>query len=61
MEEKTFRLNSQEDPTDEQLQAIMEQVAVSARESTYRAEQEIKRRFQEVREQIQLSRVQSDL
>lgn len=24
MEEKTFRLNSQEDPTDEQLQAIME-------------------------------------
>ena len=61
MEEKTFRLNSQEDPTDEQLQAIMEQVAVSARESTYRAEQEFKRRFQEVREQIQLSRVQSDL
>lgn len=57
--DNTFRLYSLEDPTDEQLQAVMEQVAIAARESTYRAKQEIERRFQEIRNQLQASRLQS--
>ena len=34
MELNTYRLNSLEEPTDAQLHALMEQVAMSARESS---------------------------
>jgi len=49
---KSYRLTSQEEPTDEMLQALMEDVAKSARESSERAEAEKKRRLQEVASQI---------
>ena len=49
---KRYRLTSQEEPTDEMLQALMEDVAKSARESSERAEAEKKRRLQEVASQI---------
>ncbi len=35
---RSYRLTSMEEPTDEMLHAIMEKVAVAARESTKRAE-----------------------
>ncbi len=38
MELNTYRLNSLEEPTDAQLHALMEQVAMSARESSRHAE-----------------------
>ena len=37
MKLNTYRLSSLEDPTDEQLHALMEQVAVAARESSRKA------------------------
>ena len=40
MELNTYRLNSLEEPTDAQLHALMEQVAMSARESSRHAELE---------------------
>ena len=49
MELNTYRLNSMEEPTDEQLHALMEQVAISARESSRNAQLELKRRMQEVK------------
>lgn len=49
---KRYRLTSQEEPTDEMLQALMEDVAQSARESSERVEAEKKRRLQEVASQI---------
>ena len=49
---KSYRLTSQEEPTDEMLQALMEDVAKSALESSERAEAEKKRRLQEVAAQI---------
>ena len=48
----SFRLSSLEDPTDEQLHALMEQVAVAARESSRKAKRELERRMQEVREKL---------
>ena len=44
MELNTYRLNSLEEPTDAQLHALMEQVAMSARESSRHAELELKHR-----------------
>lgn len=44
----SFRLNSLEDPTDEQLQAVMEGVAEEGRCSMQRAEAELTRRLEEV-------------
>ena len=41
---RSYRLTSLEEPTDEMLHAIMEKVAVAARQSTARAE-EAKRRM----------------
>lgn len=46
MELNTYRLNSLEEPTDAQLHALMEQVAMSARESSRHAELELKHRMQ---------------
>lgn len=56
MKSETYRLNSLEDPTDEQLYALMEQVAIAARESSLRAEMELKRRMQEVKEKLKIYR-----
>lgn len=39
MKLNTYRLTSLEDPTDEQLYALMEQVGVAARESSRRAQE----------------------
>ena len=44
---KKYRLNSMEDPTDEMLQELMEDVAKAARESSARAEAELQRRMSE--------------
>ena len=40
-----YRLNSLEDPTDEMLSAIMEQVGIAAKESPLRAKKELERRM----------------
>ena len=45
----SYRLSSLEEPTDEMLQAIMEQVAESARRSSEKARNEIYRRLEEIR------------
>lgn len=44
---KKYRLNSMEEPTDEMLQELMEDVAKAARESSARAEAEKQRRLSE--------------
>ena len=44
---KKYRLNSMEDPTDEVLQELMEDVAKAARESSARAKAELQRRMSE--------------
>ncbi|MBO4429736.1 MAG: hypothetical protein J5790_00150 [Bacteroidaceae bacterium] len=49
---KKYRLTSTEEPTDEMLQALMEDVAAAARESSARAEAEKKRRLQAVANEI---------
>ena len=49
---KKYRLTSMEEPTDEMLQELMEDVAKAARESSARAEAEKKRRLQEVADNI---------
>ena len=57
MKLNTYRLSSLEDPTDEQLHALMEQVAVAARES--KAKRELERRMQEVREKLKAYRAKN--
>lgn len=57
MKSETYRLNSLEDPTDEQLHALMEQVATAARESSLKAQMELKRRMQEVKEKLKIYRM----
>ena len=47
------RLNSMEEPTDEMLQELMEDVAKAARESSAKAEAEKKRRLQSVANEIE--------
>lgn len=49
---KKYRLTSTEEPTDEMLQALMEDVAAAARESSARAEAEKKRRLRAVANEI---------
>ena len=46
---RSYRLTSMEEPTDEMLQAIMEQVAASARRSTAKFQAELHRRFEAIR------------
>ena len=46
---RSYRLSSLQDPTDEMLQAIMEQVGESARRSTVRFQAEMHRRFELIR------------
>jgi len=47
---QSYRLSSLEDPTDEMLHAIMEQVAESARKSSARVREEIYRRLEQIKE-----------
>ena len=49
---KQYRLTSTEEPTDEMLQALMEDVAKAARESSAKAEAEKQRRMQTVSDEI---------
>ena len=49
---KSFRLSSLDDPTDEQLQAIMEQVAEEARENNLRVREELDRRMDAVAKEV---------
>lgn len=46
---RSYRLTSMEEPSDEMLQAIMEQVAESARRSTAKFQAELHRRFEAIR------------
>ena len=46
---RSYRLTAMEEPTDEMLQAIMEQVAESARRSTAKFQAELHRRFEAIR------------
>ena len=55
---KKYRLTSMEEPTDEMLLALMEDVAKAARESSARAEAEKQRCFSEVLSAINLRRSQ---
>lgn len=50
---KRYRLTSNEEPTDEMLQALMEDVAQAARESSAKAEAEKKCRLQAVAKEIE--------
>ena len=50
---KKYRLNSMEEPTDEMLQELMEDVAKAARESSAKAEAEKQRRLQIVASEIE--------
>ena len=49
---KQYRLTSMEEPTDEMLQALMEDVVAEARKSMANAEAEKKRRLQAVADEI---------
>ena len=51
-----YRLNSLEEPSDELLRQLMEQVAISFRESSHRVENEKRRRRREVAEEIKKRR-----
>lgn len=51
--QKKYRLSSIEEPTDEMLNALMENVAIAARESSSKAEAEKKRRLRAVLNNIQ--------
>ena len=50
---KQYRLTSPEEPTDEMLQALMEDVAEAARESSAKAEAEKQRRLETVANEIE--------
>lgn len=45
----SYRLSSLQDPSDEMLHAIMEQVAEAARRSTAKFQAELHRRFEQIR------------
>lgn len=55
---KLYRLTSMEEPSDEMLQALMEDVAKAARESSAKAEAEKRRRLSEVAHTIAVRRSQ---
>lgn len=57
---KSYRLNSLEEPSEEQLSALMEQVGEAARESSRRAQNELKRRMAELRAVMSKQRIAAD-
>lgn len=52
MKLNAYRLNSMEEPSDEQLYKLMQRVAIEARKSSHNAELELKRRMQETARKI---------
>ena len=58
---KKYRLNSMEEPTDEMLHELMEDVAKAARESSAKAEAEKQRRLQTVASEIEAWRKSTGL
>lgn len=52
MKLREYRLNSQEEPTDEMLHEIMRQVAEDARQSSRNAKLALEKRFQELQSRI---------
>ena len=52
---QSYRLSSLEDPTDEMLHAIMEQVAESARQSGTKVREEIYRRLEQIKSKTKTS------
>lgn len=57
---RTYRLTSLEEPTDEMLHAIMEKVAIAARESSVRAEEAKRRMFAETFVTIKRNRMSAE-
>ena len=57
---KKYRLTSMEEPTDEMLQELMEDVAKAARESSARAEAEKQRRLSEAAQIISKRRLERE-
>jgi hypothetical protein len=55
---KQYRLNSKEEPTDEMLLELMQDVAADARKSSAQAEAEKKRRLKAVSDEIKAWRKQ---
>ncbi len=55
---KSYRLNSMEEPTDEMLEAIMLGVQEEARQTTIKAQQELDRRFNEMKAEIERRRAE---
>lgn len=55
MKLNTYRLTSLKDLTDEQLYALMEQVAVAARETSRKTKLEMEQRMQEIKEKLKAS------
>ena len=53
-----YRLTSTEEPTDEMLQSIMEQVAISARKSTENANRVLQQKMKDTIELIHKKRTQ---
>lgn len=53
---KSYRLTSMDEPSEEQLTALMEQVGEDARESSRRAQAELRRRMTELRKVISAQR-----
>jgi len=53
---KSYRLTSMDEPSEEQLTALMEQVGEDARESSRRAQAELRRRMTELRKVISTQR-----
>lgn len=51
-----YRLNSEEEPTDEMLFNLMAEIAAAARESSERAERENRRRLESVAHEIKIWR-----
>lgn len=52
----SYRLTSMDEPTDEQLHALMEGVAEQARRTTRRAKEELDRRFREMAREMATDR-----
>lgn len=55
---KSYRLNSMEEPTDEMLEAIMLGVQEKARQTTIKVQQELDRRFNEMKAEIERRRAE---
>jgi len=55
---RSYRLTSMEEPTDEMLEAIMLGVQETARRTTENAQKELDRRFEEMKREMALRRMQ---